>query len=130
MNKRKRLKTRIIFTQEDINRVLFNLPKMSIVIGEFISLRKSGSDHVGRCPLCKNLTHNDSHLRVSDRKGIYKCFECSRGGSTSVSFIMMYYNIPFDKALVFLNKKYTKMDLVPNRIRSPKRSYIDDNLPF
>lgn len=127
---RKRLKSNYIFKQEDINKVMFNMPKMSIVIGEFISLRKCGSDYVGRCPFCRTLTNNNKHFRVSDRKGLYKCFECGAGGTNSISFLMRYFKLPFGDALLFACRNYTNVKITPNRIRSRERSYIDDDLPF
>ena len=120
----------MIFSQEDINKVLFNMPSMSVVIGEFTPLRKSGKDHVGRCPLCKTITTNNSHFRVSDHKKLYKCFECGAGGTSSISFLMRYFNIPFSDALRFANKSHAKQQILPKRIRSQEKSNIDDDLPF
>lgn len=127
--RRKRKKSIYVFKQEDINNVLFNLPSMSTVIGDFIPLAKCGKDFVGRCPICREITQNGRHFRVSDRKGLYKCFECGAGGANSISFLVQYFDSSFGDVLVFLNKKYTKVNL-PREIRRMKRSYIDDGLPF
>lgn len=128
-HKRKRIKSDYIFKQEDINKVMFNMPKMSEVIGEFISLRRGGIDYVGRCPFCRTFTDNDKHFRVSDRKGLYKCFECGAGGTNSISFLMRYFNLSFGDVLLFACRNYTDVKITPYRIRS-RESYIDDGLPF
>lgn len=118
--KRKRKKSRYIFNQEDINKVVFSLPKMSAVIGEFIPLRKSGSDFVGRCPFCKEMTQNDRHFRVSDRKGVYKCFECGAGGAGSISFLMRWFDSSFGDVILFVNKKFLNLDIEPEETRRMK----------
>lgn len=125
----KRKKSLYIFKQEDINKVIFNLPSMSKVIGEFVPLRKSGKDFIGRCPLCREITQNDRHFRVSDKKGLYKCFECGAGGSSSISFLVRYFDSTFGDMIVFLNKKYTKINLT-TEIRRMKGPNIDEDLPF
>jgi len=128
-HKRKRLKSKYIFNQSDINKVMFSMPPMSVVISDFTSLKKCGNEYGGRCPICKPLTTNNTHLRVSDKKNLYKCFECGAGGTNSISFLMRYFNSPFGEILFFVNKAYTKLDITPQRIRS-LRSNIDDDLPF
>lgn len=127
---RKRLKCDYIYNQSDINNVLYKLDMLK-VISNFVPLKKSGCIHVGRCPQCKPLTQNERYFIVSLKRNLYKCFQCGAGGTNSVSFIMRYFNISFDKALRFLNDKYVEIELVPERIRFMKRkTNIDDNLPF
>lgn len=134
--RRKRLKSDYIFSQEDINRVMYALPFVDI-ISVFVPLKKSGPDYVGRCPFCRIITQNDKHFRVSENKRLYKCFQCGAGGHNAVSFLMRYYNAPFDKVFCFLSKKYVFKNtnrywlVKPNRIRSMERkTNTDDNLPF
>lgn len=128
---RKRIKSDYIFSQDDINKVMYALP-FSKIISQFVPLRKSGKDLVGRCPFCKYITHNDSHFRVSETQKRYKCFECGAGGRNAVSFLMRYYNRSFGRILMFVNKEYVKgHELRPKRIRSMERKpNRDDNLPF
>jgi DNA primase len=129
-NKHKRLKSGEIYSQEDINKVMFNLPNMSVIIGEFTPLRKSGKDYVGRCPICRPITKNNFHFRVSDWKKRYKCFECGVAGNNAVSFLMQYFKSPFSNMLRFVNKIYAGQVISPKRIRSQEKSNIDDDLPF
>jgi DNA primase len=127
---KKRIKSNFIYKQEDINSVLYKLEFYSI-IAEFVSLRKSGKDYVGRCPFCKPLTKNDWHFRVSERKKIFKCFECGKAGKTSIAFLMKYYKISFGDAFIFCNRNYTKLEIKPLRNRWMERKpHTDDNLPF
>lgn len=121
-----------IYNQKDINAILYNTP-LSVVIGDYVVLRKSGQDFVGRCPFCKELTHNDYHFRISDKKKKYKCFECGFGGTMVSSFIMKYYNIPFDRALRFINAEYYRYKFplrIEGNVVNKAKNIIDDDLPF
>ena len=128
----KRKKGSYIYHQGDINKILFYHKKISPIISQYIYLRRKGSDYVGRCPFCKELTKNDYHFRVSDRKGLYKCFECGAGGTGVISFLMRYFDESFDRVLSFVNINYgPNIHLKPKKIRSPKsRANKDDDLPF
>ena len=58
------------------------------VISEYVSLKKSGSNYLGKCPF-----HNDNKpsMSVSPSKGIYKCFSCGAGGD-ALSFLVKIQN--------------------------------------
>jgi DNA primase len=128
--KRKRLKSSGIYKQSDINLVKYNLPFIE-VISDFVVLKKTGSDAAGRCPFCKTITENDKHFRVSERKKIYKCFECGSSGNNSLNFIMKYYDIPFDEGIRFVDRQYTKTGIRPEKYRPVKQlAHTDDSLPF
>jgi len=96
-----------IYDQKSINDILFNTT-LKQVIGDYVVLKKKGSLYVGRCPFCKTFTKNDYHFVISDKRHRYKCFECGVGGVHAVSFLMRYYDIPFSKALVYINSFYHK----------------------
>ena len=72
------------------------------VIGEFVSLKRSGANYVGLCPF-----HQDSHpsLSVSATKQIFKCFACGHSGNV-VSFLMDHEHISYPEALKYLAHKY------------------------
>jgi DNA primase len=78
--------------------------QMDIVqlVGEYVHLKKSGSNHVGLCPF-----HNEKtpSFTVSESKQIYHCFGCGEGGD-GISFIMKKENLDFVDALKFLADKY------------------------
>ena len=72
------------------------------VIGEFVSLKKRGANHIGCCPF-----HNEKtpSFYVSPSKGIYKCFGCGKSGN-AVGFIMDHEHYTYPEALRYLANKY------------------------
>lgn len=64
----------------------------SIIIGKEIKLQRRGIHYMGLCPF-----HNDMRLGsfiVTDKKGIFKCFACDKGGD-SIKFISLYRGISY-----------------------------------
>ncbi len=72
------------------------------VIGEFITLKKRGTNLLGLCPFHGEKTPS---FTVSPVKGIYKCFGCGKAGNT-VGFIMDHLKLSYPEALKWLAKKY------------------------
>ena len=72
------------------------------VIGEFVSMRKRGTNWVGCCPFHNEKTPSFS---VSPSKGIYKCFGCGESGS-AVGFLMKHEHYTYPEALRWLAAKY------------------------
>ncbi|RPH33837.1 MAG: DNA primase [Bacteroidales bacterium] len=72
------------------------------VVGDFVTLKKRGTNHLGLCPF-----HNEKtpSFTVSPAKGIFKCFGCGKGGN-SVNFIMEHEHMSYVEALKFLARKY------------------------
>ncbi|MBR1517490.1 MAG: DNA primase [Bacteroidales bacterium] len=72
------------------------------VIGEFVSLKKRGANHIGCCPF-----HNEKtpSFYVSASKGIYKCFGCGESGNVA-GFLMKHEHYSYPEALKWLAKKY------------------------
>ena len=72
------------------------------VVGDFVTLKKRGANHMACCPF-----HNEKtpSFVVSPSKGIYKCFGCGKSG-TAVGFIMEHENLSYTEALKYLAKKY------------------------
>lgn len=68
---------------------------ISMVIGNYISLNKRGSNLEAICPF-----HADTKpsLKVNDAKGMYKCFACSAGGD-AITFVKEYKKVDFIEAL-------------------------------
>ena len=54
------------------------------VIGDYVELKRSGSNYIGLCPFHNEKTPSFS---VSPSKGIFHCFGCGVGGDV-ISFIM------------------------------------------
>ncbi len=72
------------------------------VVGEFVTLRKSGANYKGLCPF-----HNEKtpSFFVSPARGTCHCFGCGKGGN-SISFIMEHEQMTYPEALRWLARKY------------------------
>ena len=86
---------------EDVEKLLNSL-KIEEVVGEVVSLKRSGANYKGLCPF-----HSDTSpsFTVSPQKNIAKCFSCGAGGNT-ISFYSQYHKISFNEACLELAKKY------------------------
>lgn len=87
--------------QETIQRIT-DASHIEEVIGEFVSLKKRGVNHIGCCPF-----HNEKtpSFYVSPAKGIYKCFGCGEAGDV-VKFLMKHEHYTYPEALRWLADKY------------------------
>lgn len=73
------------------------------LIGEYVDLKRSGSNYMGLCPFHSEKTPSFS---VSPSKSIFKCFGCGVGGDV-ITFIMKRENLTFPEAVEFLAEKYS-----------------------
>jgi len=64
------------------------------VISRYVSLKKAGASHKGKCPFHKDDTPS---FVVNAEKGLWHCFGCGEGGDI-VSFLMKIEKIPFVEA--------------------------------
>ena len=87
--------------QETVNRIL-DSAQIVDVVGDFVTLKKRGANHIACCPFHNEKTPSFS---VSASKGIYKCFGCGKSG-TAVGFVMEHENMSYTEALKYLAKKY------------------------
>ena len=87
--------------QETVNRIL-DTAQIVDVVGDFVTLKKRGANHIACCPFHNEKTPSFS---VSASKGIYKCFGCGKSG-TAVGFVMEHENMTYTEALKYLAKKY------------------------
>jgi len=76
--------------------------KIEEVVGDFVQLKRRGSNLIGLCPFHQEKTPSFS---VSPSKNIYKCFGCGKGGSP-VQFLMDHDSLNFIDAIRVLAKKY------------------------
>ncbi|MCC6370137.1 MAG: DNA primase [Bacteroidia bacterium] len=86
------------------------------VIGEFITLKKRGTNLLGLCPFHGEKTPS---FTVSAVKGIYKCFGCGKAGNT-VNFVMEHLQLTYPEALKWLAKKYN-IEVVEREITPEER---------
>ena len=81
---------------------IFGVADIVEVIGEFVSLKKTGQNYRGLSPFKSEKTPS---FFVSPSKGIFKCFSSGIGGNV-VSFLMEHEKISYPDALRYLAKKY------------------------
>ncbi|MBO0937523.1 DNA primase [Fibrella sp. HMF5335] len=72
------------------------------VVGDFVSLKRRGSNYIACCPF-----HNEKtpSFNVNPARQIYKCFGCGKAGDP-VRFVMDVENLGYGEALRYLAKKY------------------------
>ena len=72
------------------------------VIGEYVKLKKRGSNYLGNCPF-----HNEKtpSFTVSPAKELYKCFGCGKSGN-SIGFLMEHDKLSYVEALRWLANRY------------------------
>ena len=87
--------------QETIQRIM-DAARIEEVIGDFVSLKKRGANHIGCCPF-----HNEKtpSFYVSPSKGIYKCFGCGEAGGV-VTFLRKHEHYTYEEALRWLARRY------------------------
>ncbi len=90
-----------MINQETIQRIM-DTARIDEVIGDFVSLKKRGANHIGCCPF-----HNEKtpSFYVSPSKGIFKCFGCGKSGN-AVGFLMDHEHYTYPEALRYLAQKY------------------------
>jgi DNA primase len=72
------------------------------LVSEYLALKRSGRNHVARCPF-----HNEKtpSFNVNEDKQIFHCFGCGVGGDI-FKFIMQIETLPFPEAVRFLAERY------------------------
>ena len=72
------------------------------VVGEFVKLKKRGTNFIGNCPF-----HNEKSpsFTVSPSKEIYKCFGCGKSGNT-ITFLMEHEKYSYVESLRWLAARY------------------------
>lgn len=90
-----------MITQESIDKI-FETARIEEVIGDFITLKKSGSNYKGLSPFSNERTPS---FMVSPAKQIFKDFSSGKGGNV-VSFLMEHEHYTYPEALRFLAKRY------------------------
>jgi DNA primase len=81
---------------------IYQAARVEEVIGEFVQLKKSGSNFKGKSPFVDERTPS---FMVSPAKQIWKCFSTSKGGNV-VAFLMEVEHLSYVEALKWLANKY------------------------
>jgi len=92
------------------------------IIGEHISLRRSGRNYLGLCPF-----HADKKpsFTVSEERQIFHCFGCGVGGDV-ITFYMKFHNLDFAEAVKELARRFDIpiSSSLPDRELSGKREVL------
>ena len=87
--------------RETVEQIL-QAARIEEVVGEFVTLKKKGSNMWGNCPFHNEKTPSFS---VNPARNIFKCFGCGKAGD-SAKFLMEHEHYSYPEALRYLAKKY------------------------
>ncbi len=90
-----------MISRETIDKI-FETSRIEEVIGDFVTLKKSGSNYKGLSPFSSERTPS---FMVSPAKQIFKDFSSGKGGNV-VNFLMEHEHYTYPEALKYLAKKY------------------------
>ncbi|MGB4849287.1 MAG: DNA primase [Saprospiraceae bacterium] len=90
-----------MISRKSIDEVL-ERARIEEVVGDFVNLKRRGSNLIGLCPFHNEKTPSFS---VSPTKNIYKCFGCGKAGGAA-QFVMEHERYDFPEAIRFLANKY------------------------
>lgn len=90
-----------MITQSTIEKV-FEAARVEEVIGDFVQLKRAGSNFKGLSPFSEERTPS---FMVSPVKQIWKDFSSGKGGN-AISFIMEHEHFTYPEAIRYLAKKY------------------------
>lgn len=108
---------------EDKIEEITSLTDIVDIIGEHLSLKKTGANYTALCPFHKEKTPSFS---VSPDKQIYHCFGCGESGD-AITFLMKYSNLNFPEAVAHLaDKAGIKLDRSKEALK-PDNDYLKVN---
>lgn len=81
---------------------VFDAARVEEVIGDFVNLKKSGTNYKGLSPFVNEKTPS---FMVSPVKQIWKDFSSGKGGN-AITFLMEHEHFSYPEAIRFLAKKY------------------------
>ncbi len=86
---------------DDLKNEIINANDISDVVGEYVSLKRTGRNLLGLCPFHGEKTPS---FTVSPEKQFYKCFGCGVGGNV-VDFVMRIEHLDFQEAMISLAER-------------------------
>jgi DNA primase len=88
--------------KEDVKQRVKDAAVIEKIIGERITLKKTGVNFIGKCPFHKEKTES---FTVSPSKGTFRCYGCGRYGDV-IDFMQEYEAVTFPVALKMLASIY------------------------
>ena len=93
-----------MISKDTIEKV-FETARVEEVIGDFVQLKRAGSNYKGLSPFSDERSPS---FMVSPAKGIWKDFSSGKGGN-AIAFIMEHEHFSYPEAIRYLAKKYTRV---------------------
>ncbi|WP_299677017.1 DNA primase [uncultured Dokdonia sp.] len=113
-----------MISKETIDKV-FETARVEEVIGDFVVLKKSGSNFKGLSPFSDERTPS---FMVSPVKQIWKDFSSGKGGN-SVAFLMEHEHFTYPEAIKYLAKKYNiEVDETEQTDEQKEQASLRENL--
>jgi DNA primase len=81
---------------------ILSASRVEEVVGEFVNLKKRGTNYIGLCPFH---TEKTPSFNVAPAKGIFKCFGCGKAGDV-ITFLIEHEKFTYPEALRWLAQKY------------------------
>ena len=99
---------------------VFEISRVEEVIGDFIQLKKSGSNYKGLSPFTNEKTPS---FMISPAKQIWKDFSSGKGGNV-VAFLMEHEQLSYPQAIKFLANKYN-IEVEETAISTEQKEKLD-----
>ena len=100
---------------------IFEAARVEEVVGEFVQLKKSGTNMKGFSPFTDEKSPS---FMVSPVKQIWKDFSSGKGGN-AVSFLMEHEHYTYPEALKWLAKKYN-IDIEETQLDNEQKAAVDE----
>ena len=100
---------------------VFEISRVEEVIGDFIQLKKSGSNYKGLSPFTNEKTPS---FMISPAKQIWKDFSSGKGGNV-VAFLMEHEQLSYPQAIKFLARKYN-IEVEETAISTEQKEKFDE----
>jgi len=107
-------------SEEDKTRILeASQQKLMVVVQDHISLHKSGSSYVGKCPICKE--ERGFSINPTKDGGVFSCFKCNQlSGKTPLDFLMKGLGKSFPESMTYLAEICSIFLEEPKVVKAPK----------
>lgn len=113
-----------VITEQTIQ-AIFDAIRIEEVVGDFVQLKRTGSNLKGLCPFHGEKTPS---FVVSPGRNTFKCFGCDKGGS-AVTFIMEHEHLTYPEALRYLAAKYgIEVEETGNDAQNRQERLLKDSL--
>eukprot|EP01034_Spumella_vulgaris_P042288 gene42288-52430_t len=90
-----------VFTPDSIEKIK-QTARIEEVVGDFVTLKRRGSNLIGRCPFHDEKTPS---FTVNPARGIFKCFGCGKAGDP-IKFVMEHEHFTYPEALKYIARRY------------------------